>query len=137
MKRLLAVPLLLALLAASAPPKVEVATGDWSELPPLRFVGYDHLSTTVMAKINEIGRKQQCHFPGQRRNRTDLSISFAVQYAPNGALQRLLLPQLNCPAAEAWLGGALLQSIEKGDYRPTGENLEGWYQGSFSFDYEN
>ena len=137
MYRVIALPLLLALLAASAPPRVEVATGDWSELPQLRFVGYDHLDAAVLTRIHEIVRTRQCQIPGQSGSRTDLSISFAVQYSPKGELQRLLLPRLNCPAAESWLGAALLKSIQKGDYRSSGENPEGWYQGSFSFDYGN
>jgi hypothetical protein len=137
MKRFLAAPVLLALLAASPAPKVEVATGDWSGLPPLKFVGYDHLSPKAIGKIDEIRRKHHCNLPGGAGDSTDLSVSFAVQYDQKGDLARLLLPRLNCPSAEAWLGAALLESVQKGDYRSTGENPEGWYQGRLSFQYDN
>ena len=49
MKRLLALPLLLATLAAAAPmPKVETASADWSELPVLQARGQEHLRSNVM-----------------------------------------------------------------------------------------
>jgi len=135
MKMLTSAPILLALTAATAP-QVEVASGDWSALPTLQFVGYGHVSSAVMSQLYSISRTHQCRLPGQAGNHIDFSISFAAQFDPHGRLQRLLLPQLNCPAAESWLGATLLQSLEKGDYRPTGENQTGWYQGQFGFYYE-
>lgn len=139
MKRIFAGPVLLALLAASAPaPVVQVATGDWSNLPRLEVVSYDHLSTTIMTKVYEIGRQKKCRLPGQYGSHIDLSISFAAQFTPDGTLNRLLVPRLNCPEAEAWLGGTLVKSIKHGDFRPSlkDRNTEGWYRGDFSFYYE-
>jgi hypothetical protein len=138
MKRVFAAPLLLALAAASpAAPTVQVATGDWSNLPPLERAGYEHLSTAIMSKVYEIGRQNRCKLPGQYANHIDLSISFAAQFGPDGKLARLLLPQLNCPEAESWLGGTLVQSIQHGDFRPgPSKSPEGWYRGDFSFYYE-
>lgn len=130
---------MLALFAASAQaPVVQVATGDWSGLPRLQVISYDHLSTTIMTKLYEIGRQQKCQLPGHRGSRMDMSISFAAQFSPDGKLNRLLIPQLNCPEAEAWLGGTLVRSIGHGDFRPAQNdlNLEGWYRGDFSFYYE-
>ncbi|HET9145371.1 MAG TPA: hypothetical protein VFN81_04695 [Sphingomicrobium sp.] len=138
MKNILAAPLLLALIAATPPtPTVQVATGDWSKLPALEHGDYNHLSSAIMSKIYEIGRQNRCKLPGQYANHIDLSISFAAQFGPDGKLARLLLPQLNCPEAESWLGGTLVQSIQHGDFRP-GRNVnpEGWYRGDFSFYYE-
>ncbi|MFL6721455.1 MAG: hypothetical protein ACJ8FT_06590 [Sphingomonas sp.] len=137
MTKVFAAPMLFALLAASPPePVVQVATGDWSGLPPLELVSYDHLSSTVMSKVYQIGRDHKCRLPGQSGNHIDLSISFAAQFTPDGQLKRLLLPQLNCPEAEAWLGGTLVQSLKGGDYRRVGQNSEGWYRGDLSYYYE-
>jgi hypothetical protein len=139
MKRIFAAPLLLALAAASpAPPTVQVATGDWSQLPPLERIGYAHLSSAIMTKLYEIGRQHRCRLPGQSGNHIDMSISFAAQFSPQGKLVHLLLPELNCPEAESWLGGTILKSIEQGDYRPAVQNPspEGWYRGDFNFYYE-
>jgi hypothetical protein len=139
MKTIFAAPLSLALLAASPPtPVVQVATGDWSNLPPLEVVGYDHLSTAIMSKVYAIGRQNKCKLPGQYGSHIDMSITFAAQFTKEGELTRLVLPQLNCPEAEAWLGGTLLKSIQHRDFRPDMKhpNSEGWYRGDFSFYYE-
>ena len=139
MRKMFAIPLLATLIAASpAPPRVEVATGDWSQLPYMPLIGYSHLNSSIMSKVYEIGRQHRCKLPGQFGSHIDMSVSFAVQFTPEGKLARLLLPPLNCPEAESWLGGTLVQSIEKGDYRPQAQNLnlEGWYRGEINFYYE-
>lgn len=137
MNRILAVPLLLALVAASAEhPVVQVATGDWSQLPQLEAVSYDHLSMAIMTKVYRIARDHKCRLPGQSGNRIDMSISFAAQFGPGGKLRRLLVPAMNCPEAEAWIGGTLIKSLQGGDFRRPVDNPEGWYRGDLSFYYE-
>ncbi|HET9812595.1 MAG TPA: hypothetical protein VFP57_02925 [Sphingomicrobium sp.] len=137
MKRLLILPLLLGLIAASPPsPTVEVATGNWSNLPKLKRASYDHLSAAVMMKLYQIVREHKCALPGQKGIRMDITFSFATQFDGQGKLQRLILPALNCPEAESWLGGTLLQAIQAGDYVPSGANDSGWYRGELSFEYD-
>jgi len=138
MKRFLAAPLFLMVLAASGPeqPIVETAGGDWHQLPPMKFRGYDHLQPKVMAYLYQIAAGRQCTIPGYTVGKLDLNLPFAAQFGADGGLQRVILPKLNCPAAEGALGGALIDMIRAGDYRPTGENPEGWYQSKLSFDFE-
>lgn len=136
MKPFLCLPLLVALTAASAPPViVETAVPDWNFLPSLSSRGYDHLNLKMMAKLQEIASQDKCKLPGYDNGKLDLRVSFAAQYAPNGALQRIVIPRLNCPEAESVLGGAVLEMLQGGDYRPTGKNPDGWYQGDLSFTY--
>jgi len=136
MQHLLALPLLAALAAASTPPvPVQTADGDWSKLPRLEQRGYDHLDTKVMARLHEIASQGQCSLPGYSGRRLDLRLSFAAQFDPDGTLRRVVLPKLNCAEAEGIIGGALLEMMEGGDYRPTGKNPDGWYRGNFSFGY--
>jgi hypothetical protein len=137
MKRLLALPLLLATLAAAAPgPKVEVATGDWNDLPALQSRGYDHLHSNVMQRIWEIAHARTCSIPGYSIGKLDFRMSFAAQYNPDGSVARVIVPKLNCPEAEGVLAGALVEMIQGGDYRPTGTSPEGWYKGSLTFGFE-
>lgn len=138
MKRFLTAPLFLILLAASGPqPTVETAGGDWTQLPAMRFRGYDHLQPKVMAYLYQIAYRRQCTIPGYSVGKLDLNLPFAAQFSPDGGLQRVILPKLNCPAAEGALGGALIDMIQAGDYRPTGENPDGWYQSKLAFDFED
>jgi hypothetical protein len=138
MKNYLSLPLLAVLLAASAPPvSVETADGDWSKLPMLSQRGYDHLNTKMMVKLQEIASQGQCRFPGQYLGtKLDLRMSFAAQYDTDGTLRRIVIPKMNCPEGEGVLGGALLEMMKGGDYRPTGKNPDGWYQGALTFTFE-
>lgn len=137
MKRFLASALCVALMGASVPPvAVETANGDWSKLPLLNQNGYEHLNTNVMVKLHDIAKHHQCQLSEYVGDRLNFGVSFAAQFDPDGTLRRIVIPKLNCPAAEGIVGGALLQMIQAGDYRPTGKNQDGWYRGNFSFGYE-
>lgn len=136
MKLLVSVYLILASTAASAAPvTVQTADGDWSKLPSLQARGYDHLSSNVMQRLHEIASDGQCSLPGFSGGKLDFRLSFAAQFDPGGALNRIVLPKLNCPEAEGIVGGALLEMMRGGDYRPTGKNPDGWYRGQFTFSF--
>lgn len=133
MKRLLAIALLLAPVPAAAATRVEVADGNWSYLPLMKQSGSDHLNNDALARIDEIIHEKKCTFPGQQGPNYDVTVSFAAHFAPDGALDRLVMKRLNCPEVESLVGGALLEMINGGDYRPTGANSDGWYRGELSF----
>jgi hypothetical protein len=136
MNLLFSLSLMLAATAA-APSSVVVsaADGDWSKLPRLEERGYDHLNSNFMARLHQIASKGQCELPGYAGNRLDLRLSFAAQFDSGGSLSRIVIPKLNCPEAEGIIGGALLEMMVGGDYRPTGKNPEGWYRGQFAFSF--
>ena len=136
MNLLLSTSLILALTAGSpAAVTVQAATGDWSNLPRLQARGYDHLNTDAMARLHQIASRGQCRLPGYSAGRLDLRLSFAAQFEAAGALQRIVIPKLECPEAEGVIGGALLEMMRGGDYRPTGKNPDGWYRGQFTFSF--
>lgn len=120
---------------ASAAVTVEAATGDWSKLPQLSQRGYQNLNEKMQAKLFEIAESKQCPAFGLTQGRLDFSITFAVQYASDGTLSKIVLPQLNCAEAESVAGGALLEMLQSGDYAPTGKSRGGWYQGGLRFSF--
>lgn len=137
MTYLLAAPLCLALVAAApSPVSVVVATGDWSKLPPIEQAATVHQSKNLILALDAIASKHECNLPGYNGRRFNFKASFAAQFAPDGTLQKLIIPKLNCPKAEAALGGALKEMIQGGDYRPTGHSSTGWYKGDFGFDID-
>ena len=137
MKHFLALAGALVLTAATAPQVTVVAAdGDWSRLPQLGQYGYNHLDTKVMVKLHEIVTKHECQLPGYANGRLDFGVSFAAQFNPDGSLREIVIPRLSCPEAEGVVGGALLEMISGGDYRPKGGAPEGWYQGSLTFAFE-
>ena len=110
---------------------VSVASGDWSNIPFIRQSGSLRLSDAVIDKI-ETAAIGECALPGQSERHVRLTIPFMVQFTPAGAVQQVVVKRLNCPAIEQAAGGALLQLAKDGEYRPTGENSEGWYRGELS-----
>lgn len=136
MNLLSSLSLFLAAAAGSpSPVTVETADGDWSNLPRLQARGYDHFNSDFMVRLHQIASQGQCRLPGYSGNRLDLRLSFAAQFDRGGSLNRIVIPKLNCPEAEGLIGGALLEMMSGGDYRPTGKNPDGWYRGEFSFSY--
>jgi hypothetical protein len=136
MKYLLAAPLFLALAAASAPPVSVIAgTGDWSNLPQIRDNGSDHLSKNLMLALNDIATTHECSLPGFKGTRFNFNMSFAALFDNEGNLLQIIIPKLNCPKAEAVIGGTLKEMILGGDYKPTARTMA-WYRGDISFDID-
>jgi len=136
MTYLLAAPLFMALAAASAPPvSVIAATGDWSNLPPIGENGTLHQSKNLMLALNDVAMKHECSLPGFHGTRFNFDMSFAALFDAEGNLRQIVIPKLNCPRAEAVIGGTLKEMIQGGDYRPT-EKTTTWYRGELSFDID-
>jgi hypothetical protein len=138
MRSFLAVPLLFATMAATGPqPVVEVATGDWSQLPALEHRSNDHLGSNGMARVFQLAYHHECTIPGYSYRKLDLRLSFAVQYNPDGTAARIVIPSLNCPEAEAIIGGAVAAMVKGRDYAPARlapDQL--WYRGTLIYGYE-
>ena len=109
-----------------------MAGGDWSNIPVARAAGLHRVSSDVIAQI-EAAAVDECKLPGQSKSYVKLSIPFLIQFSPSGEVEQVVVHRLNCPGVEQAVGGAILTLAEKGEYRPTGENLEHWYRGEFRF----
>lgn len=133
MKVLIGFALLLSSVPASAA-KVEIATGSWEHLPSLSKHGQAHLNNNAIARIMEVVGGRKCKLSGQSYGRLDFNLSFAAHFQPNGTLERVIMPKLDCAEVEGIVGGMLLEMIQGGDYRPTGDNPEGWYRGQLAFE---
>jgi hypothetical protein len=127
--------LLVAVSVPAAAVTVETAAGDWTKLPQLSQRGYEHLNEKMQARLYEIAESKQCPAFGLKEGRLDFSVTFAVQYAPDGSLARLVMPKLDCPEAEGVVGGTLLEMLQAGDYAPTAKSPAGWYKGGLGFSF--
>jgi hypothetical protein len=136
MARISTIALLIAAISMPASAvTVEAANGDWSKLPQLNQRGYNHLNEKMQAKLFEIAESAKCPSFVLNQGRLNFSVTFATQYSPDGSLNRLILPQLNCAEAESVVGGALLEMLQAGDYAPTGKSAAGWYKGGLEFSF--
>ena len=135
MKALLAAALLIGATQAQAV-SVETASGDWGQVPKLKFRG-DTLNNAVVEKIHSLIEKGTCVIPGQSKKKIDMAVPFLVHYGKDGAADRLVIAKLGCAEAEGVIGGALATLVDQGAYQATGENPGGWYRHQVSFSYNN
>lgn len=138
MNRFLAVPLFFVMVAAAPlQPVVQVATGDWSQLPALEHRNDNHLGSNGMARIFQLAAQRKCTIPGYTYRKLDLRVSFAVQYNADGSPARIVVPALNCPEAESIIASSVLAMVKGRDFAPHGRAADqGWYQGMLVWGYE-
>jgi hypothetical protein len=110
---------------------VSVASGDWSDIPRLgRHNGSLVVSPAVASQIADAFTRE-CRAPGASKTYVSVRMPFLVEFTPGGQVKQVVVHNVNCPRAEAALGGAVLEIAKRGEYRPTGENQVGWYLGEF------
>jgi hypothetical protein len=124
-----------ALLLGSVPAMattVEVATGDWSNIPKLA-PAMESIDSNAVAAIAESIESGECVIEGQRKGRLDMKVPFLVQFGAGGTPERLVIGKLGCDKAEGILGGALLKLVDRGVFRPSGGMRRGWFRSEVSF----
>lgn len=127
MKMLIATALLLGAAQASAT-KVEVATGDWSNIPLLKSHVFNAMSADVVESLHRTLKNGDCTLPGQSKDRINLRVPFLVEYGQEGRVQRLVVRKLDCAPVERLVASVLLEQVRSGDHKATGENSAGWYR---------
>ena len=133
MKALIAAALLMTAGAASAM-TVTSATGDWTDIPPLKTRGYS-LNEHVVGRIYELVESGACKIEGQSKKKLDMAVPFLVHFAKDGTPDKLVLGKIGCAEPEGVIGGALVVLINRGNYKSTGRNQTGWYRSQVSFSY--
>ena len=113
---------------------VTSATGDWTDIPPLKTRGYS-LNEHVVGRIYELVESGACKIEGQSKKKLDMAVPFLVHFAKDGTPDQLVLAKIGCAEAEGVIGGALVVLINKGNYKSTGRNQTGWYRSQVSFSY--
>jgi hypothetical protein len=131
MKAFLAAALLFTAVQASSA-TLEVATGDWSNIPFIKPRSFLLISPEAVERVHEVLKKSDCKIPGQSKKWLDLNVPFLLHYGPDGQVDRLVLRRLGCEQVESVLGSVLLKLAEKEQYRATGENAAGWYRSEFN-----
>ena len=132
MKKFIAAAALLLASASATAATVEVASGDWSNIPEMRQM-VDSIDSNAVAAIHESIESGECVIEGQRKGDLDMTVPFLVKFNTDGSVDRLVLEKIGCEKAEGILAGALLKLIDRGSFRPVGGMQEGWYRSSVSF----
>jgi hypothetical protein len=131
MKHILAASLLF-LGAGAAAQTVEIASGDWRNIPEMRRQDGAAVDSDAVAAIAEMVDRGECTIPGQRRGHLDMTVAFVVLLGADGSIERLVAHPLGCGRAEGVLAGAILRMVEHGQFVPAGGRRAGWFRGEVS-----
>lgn len=125
MKMVLAIAVLF---AAPAYSQVSTATGNWENIPRVTKRGNQSYSAFAMTKL-DAALTSDCMKRERRNQIVDVSIPFLIEFGSDKSVKRVVVKKLDCPQAEALIGGVVLELAKTGEYRPTGENQANWYRG--------
>ena len=136
MKRAL---LFLAACAVAAPVSaqtVEVAHGDWSNLvqAPMKhsYAQYVDQNRAVLW-TEQVLRSGECKVKGMRPEKFDIDVPYAVLVAPDGQVQRVLIPDMGCAALNTVIGSTIMDVVKAGAFKPTGESKPVWLGDRLAF----
>ena len=136
MNRFSAIAAAVALAAGSAPAfaqTVEVASGDWSNIPAIEPRGSQFIDEPTVLLLERIARSGDCEAAGFRRNSLDIRVPLLLRFQPDGGIERIVLARSGCDELDRHLGGIVLKLARAGEYQGTGENQTGWYRSEFAF----
>jgi hypothetical protein len=112
---------------------VEVAEGDWSNIPAAGLAGGpDFISEKSMARIDKLVAAGKCPSVGDRKF-INLNVPILVQFDGGNQVQKIVVRRIGCPELEAIVGGIAAGRAKLGYYKSTGTNQAGWYRSEISY----
>ena len=112
---------------------VEVAEGDWSDIPPAALAdSRAYISDQSMTKIDKLLAAGKCPSVGNRKY-VNLNVPILVQFDPGDQVQKIVVRRIGCPEVEAIVGGIAAGRAKLGYYKSTGKNKAGWYRSEISY----
>ena len=111
---------------------VEVGSGDWSDIPPIRAAGIQRMSVEAVEQAERLLSKGGACAQGEIRS-IDIEVPFLIEFGANRSVKRIVVKRIGCPQLEVLMGGVVKQLALAGEYKPTGENQANWYRSEISF----
>jgi hypothetical protein len=130
MKTILAVAALAVSTTALAQ-TVEVATGNWNDIPQVKKQPPIRMADRTMARIDGLLKQGKCQRFGNGKV-IKMDVPFLLQFGAGG-VERIVVRRIDCPELESLIGGTLASHAKEGLFKPTGENGTGWYRSNFSY----
>lgn len=121
-----------AALAAASQPSFDVGRANWRAFPT--FSVERALPTDEMvSRASNILRESQCRLDGQSHSRFDITVPYAVQLGPDGAVTRLLVKDIGCPAMQVLVANVVYELAGAGDFRSIRMQPSRWYASEINF----
>lgn len=116
----------------AAAQSVEVAGGDWSDIPMIDAAGSRTLSESALQRIEQMmGRGGPC--ATAQDDGIAVRVPFLLQFGQSGKVERIVVHRVGCEQLERLLGTAVRDMAAAGEFRPTGENQANWYRGEIDY----
>lgn len=111
---------------------VEVAGGDWSDIPVVHAAGTKTMGEPALQRIEHLlGPEGPCS-TGQR-NSVEVRVPFLLHFGQSGSVERIVVKNTGCKQLESLIGSVVLGMAQSGEFRPTGENDANWYRGEINY----
>lgn len=131
MKRLIIAMAALAMPVAAIGQTVEVAAGNWSDIPMVKKQPPLRVPDSMMAKIDMTLKQGKCPRFGNGRT-VKMDVPFLIQFSASG-VERIVVQRMDCPELESLIGSTLKRQAMDGLFTGTGQNSAGWYRSVFSY----
>lgn len=112
---------------------VETGRGEWSQFPQLRKKNIPMDYNRLIAWTSDILAKGQCKIKGQRPEKFDIDVPYAALVEPDGTVKRIIIAELGCPPLETMVGSTIMEMVQRGDVKPTGQDQAYWYGDRIAF----
>jgi hypothetical protein len=126
-----------ALLGTTVTPlQVDVGKAKWESLPTLQAFERQVPSVDMIARVEKMLAERQCTIPGQRAERFDITIPYAVLVNPDGRAERVLVAETGCEALETYVGLVVSAMAQKSYIGPTGAAKPRWFASEINFNLQ-
>ena len=106
---------------------VETGRGAFDQLPALKRKNNPIEVGRLIAWTNGILSRGECRLNGQRPEKLDMDIPYAALVEPDGTVKRILIAETGCKPLEAVIGSTIVEMVQRGDVKPTGQDQAYWY----------
>ena len=109
---------------------VQTGVTDWNKLPQAhmrhsyaQYVDQNHIAIWT----EQVLKSPDCNVKGMRPDKFDIDVPYAVLVAPDGKVERILIPDMGCAGLNTVIGSTVMDIVKGGAFKPTGEKQALWY----------
>ena len=115
---------------------VEVGSANWAKMPALAVAPGRLPYSQFVDEVEEILLHKQCTLDGQSSKKFDIEVPFAVQLAPDGKANRIVVGDIGCRPIESLVGVIALARSDRGDFRKAADASPRWFGSKINFTLE-
>ena len=131
--------LISAMMMTSTPatlPTVETGVTEWSKLPKVKKRDRALELSPMIDWTQKALASGECKIKGMNERKFDVDVPYAVLVEPNGTVKRIVIAETGCSSLNTLIGSTIFDWVQKGDFKPTGEDEPLWFGDRIAFAHE-